>query len=91
MTDHIVTSGDHSGWFDRFVMWIKGTPPVKTGSLSTTGLVNTGKIDQVLSGISPEDIATQATGFAQQVGHTSSVWHFPRFTLPVLRKDKKVE
>jgi hypothetical protein len=52
------------------VTWIKGTAPVKTGSVDISGLVNTGQIEHVLSGINPDDIQTQVTGFTQQI-HSS--------------------
>jgi hypothetical protein len=48
---------------------LKGTAPSKSGSVDLSGLVNTGKIDQVLSGISPDDIQNQATGFSEQLAH----------------------
>jgi hypothetical protein len=80
-----------SWWFEQFVTWIKGTPPVKTGSVDLTGLVNTGQIDQILSGISPDDIQSQATWFADQLADQSSWLEISKFTLPVLRRDKRVE
>jgi hypothetical protein len=105
-TNKIVESGSltqsgsilHSGsvatswWFEQFVTWIKGTAPVKTGSVDLSGLVNTGKIEQVLSGINPIDLQEQVTWAVQQQSYpSSSPLHLSQFTWPVLKRDKKVE
>ncbi len=91
----VIDSGSVStgqvGWFDRFFTWLKGTPPPKTWSVDLSGLVNTGQIEHVLSGINPTDLQEQATGFAEQLAHQSWWLEISKFTLPVLRKDKKVE
>lgn len=78
-------------WFDRFFTWFKDTPSVKTWSVDLSGFINTGKIEQVLSGINPTDLQEQATWFTEQIAHSWSWFDISKFTLPVLKKDKKVE
>ncbi len=85
------SSTGQTWWFEKFFTRLKGTAPSKPGSVDLSGLVNTGKIDQVLSGISPDDIQTQATGFSEQLAHQWWPLHISQFTLPIVKKSKVIK
>jgi len=87
----IDTGVTSSWWFEQFFTWLKGTPPVQTWSVDLSGLVNTGQIEQVLSGINPSDLQAQATGFAEPLSPSWSWFEMSQFTLPVMKREKKVE